>query len=240
LASSQLLLEDLERANLFVVSLDDERHWYRYHHLFAEVLRQRLTNGTPAAAIASLHRRASVWHARQGLIAEAVQHGLTAADGVWVADLIEQHGLRVIVGGQIHTVLRWLSALPDALIRARPMLCTIHALALLFTNEWGAAEARLQDAERGIVAATPADQSQLIQGRAAAIRANIARYTGDLAGCVAYGHAVLRLLPESETIARTIANLHVARTFRVSGDVRGEAERRARRQRGDYTVRGYG
>lgn len=228
LAASQLLLEDLERANLFVVPLDDERQWYRYHHLFAEVLRQRLTNGTPADAIARLHRRASVWYARQGLVAEAVQHGLTAADGAWVADLIEQHGLRIIVGGQIHTVLRWLSTLPDALIRARPMLCTIHALALLFTNELGAAEARLQDAERGIVADIPADQIQLIQGRAAAIRANMARYTGDLTGCVAYGHAVLRLLPETETIARTIANLHVARAFRVSGDVRDAAERRAR------------
>jgi len=226
-ADSQFLLEHLERANLFVVPLDDERQWYRYHHLFAQVLRQRLTKSTPADVIASLHRRAGVWHARQGLIAEAVQHGLMAADGAWVADLLEQHGLRIIVGGQIHTVLRWLGALPDALVRARPMLCTVHALALLFTNELGAAEARLQDAEHGIMSDTPADQIQLIQGRAAAIRANIARYTGDLAGCVAYGHAVLRLLPESETIARTIANLHVARTFRVSGDVRDAAERRA-------------
>jgi hypothetical protein len=63
-----------------------------------------------------------------------VQHGLAAADGEWVTDLVEQHGLRIIVGGQVHTVLNWLSALPDTLIRARPMLCTIHALALLFTN----------------------------------------------------------------------------------------------------------
>jgi LuxR family transcriptional regulator, maltose regulon positive regulatory protein len=144
-----------------------------------------------------------------------------------VADLIEQHGLRIIVGGQVQTVLGWLSALPDTLILAHPMLCTIHALALLFTNELTAAEARIQDAERSIQPDTPATEIQLIQGRAAAIRANIARYTGDLTGCVAYGHAVLRLLPETETIARTIAMLHVARAFRVSGDVRGDAERRA-------------
>ena len=104
-------------------------------------------------------------------------------------DLIEQHGLRIIVGGQVHTVLGWLSALPDALIRARPLLCIFHALALLFTNELAAAEARLQDAERCIRPDTPAAEVQLIQGRAAAIRANIARYTGDLAGCVAYGTA---------------------------------------------------
>ena len=225
--TSQLLLEDLERANLFVVPLDDERHWYRYHHLFAEVLRQRLTNGTPAAAIASLHRRASVWYARQGLVAEAVQHALTAADSERVADLIEQHGLRIIVGGQVHTVLRWLSALSDLLIRTRPMLCIIHALALLFTNQMTAAEARVQDAEHCIQPDTPTAQVHLIQGRAAAIRANIARYTGDLAGGVAYAQEVLRLLPETETIARTIALLHVARAFRVSGDVTEAAEQRA-------------
>lgn len=225
--SSQLLLEDLERANLFVVPLDDERHWYRYHHLFAEVLRQRLTTGTTVDAVASLHRRASVWYEQQGLVAEAVQHALTAADGERVAQLIEQHGLRIIVGGQVYTVLRWLSALADALIRTRPMLCIIHALALLFTNQLAAAEVRVQDAERCIQPDTMPDQVHLIQGRAAAIRANIARYTGDLAGCVAYGQQVLRMLPESETIARTIARLHLVRAFRVSGDVTEEMERRA-------------
>ena len=74
------MLDELERANLFVVPLDDERQWYRYHHLFAEVLRHRLTSGVSAETVASLHRRASVWYERQGLVAEAVQHALTAAD----------------------------------------------------------------------------------------------------------------------------------------------------------------
>jgi LuxR family maltose regulon positive regulatory protein len=161
-------------------------------------------------------------------VAEAVQHALTAADGERVSTLIEQHGLRIIVGGQVYTVLRWLNALSDSQIRARPMLCIIHALALLFTNQSAAAEARVQDAERCIQPDTPTDQVHLIQGRAAAIRANIARYTGDLAGCVAYGQQVLRLLPETETIARTIALLHVARAFRVSGAVTEEVAQRAR------------
>jgi LuxR family maltose regulon positive regulatory protein len=225
--SSQLLLEELERVNLFVVPLDDERHWYRYHQLFAEVLRQRLTNGTSAESVAGLHRRASLWYEGQGLIAEAVQHALMAVDDERVAHLIEEHGLRIIVGGQVHTLLRWIGALADPLIRARPMLCIIHALALLFTNQVAAAEARLLDAERYIQHDTPTAQILLIQGRAAAIRANIARYTGDLAGCVAYAQQVLRLLPESETIARTIAVLHVARIFRVSGAVTEETEQRA-------------
>ncbi len=224
---SQIILGQLERDNLFVVPLDDDRRWYRYHHLFADVLRHRLTSGVSGETVASLHRRASVWYERQGLVAEAVQHALTAADDARVVDLIAQHGLRIIVGGQVQAVLRWLSVLPDALVRAKPLLCTIHALALLFTNQLGAAEARIQDAERWLQPDTPADQAQLIKGRAAAIRANIARYTGDLASCVAFAEQVLRLLPETETIARTIAPLHVARAFRVSGDVREAAERRA-------------
>src|SRR5262249_49176709 len=152
---SQIVLADLERANLFVVPLDDERMWYRYHHLFADLLRHRLTSGVPAETVAGLHRRASIWYERQGLVAEAVQHALTAADEARVADLIEQHGVRIIVGGQVQTVLGWLSALPDMLIRARPMLCIVHALALLFTNQLAAAEARIQDAERTIQPDTP-------------------------------------------------------------------------------------
>jgi len=224
---SQLMLEQLERANLFVVPLDDERQWYRYHHLFADVLRHRLSRGVSAETVAALHGRASVWYERAGLVAEAVQHAQAAADEARVVELIEQHGLRIIVGGQVQTVLGWLSFLPDALVRARPLLCTVYALALLFTNESAAAEARLQDAERWILPGTPADQARLIQGRAAAIRANIARYTGDLAGCVALAQQVLELLPEGETIARTIASLHMARAYRVSGDVRDDAERRA-------------
>ena len=226
-SSSQRILEQLERENLFVVPLDDARHWYRYHHLFADVLRHRLTSNVAAETMADLHRRASSWYERQGLVGEAVQHGLLAADSTRVADLLERHGLHIIVGGQVHTALHWLNGLPDTLVRARPLLCTIHSLALLFTNDLTAAEARLQDAERWIQPDTSAEQITLIEGRAAAIRANIARYTGDIAGCVAYGHEVLRLLPESETIARTIATLHVARAFRVNGDVRPAAERRA-------------
>jgi LuxR family maltose regulon positive regulatory protein len=224
---SSLILQELERANLFVVPLDDERRWYRYHHLFADVLRHRLAGAVSSETVAGLHRRASLWHERQGLVAEAVQHAQRADDGAGVAALIERHGLQIIVGGQVQAALSWLSALPDALVRARPLLCTVHALALLFTNQPAAAEARLQEAEGWILSDTPADQVQLIQGRAAAIRANIARYTGDLAGCVALAQRVLELLPESETIARTIAALHLARAFRVSGDVRDDAERRA-------------
>jgi LuxR family maltose regulon positive regulatory protein len=225
--ASQRMLEELEQANLFVVPLDEDRHWYRYHHLFADVLRQQLTRSVGSTALAALHERASVWYEAQGLVAEAVQHALLLPDGARAAHLLERYGLGVIVGGQVQTALSWLSRLPEDLLRTHPRLCIYHALALLFTNALAAAEARLQDAEHCMRLDTPPAEVQNIQGYAAAIRANIALYTGDLAGCVAYGERVLALLPETEVIARTTAHLHVARAFRVTGEVTSAAEKRA-------------
>jgi LuxR family maltose regulon positive regulatory protein len=225
--SGQSILLELERANLFVMPLDEDRRWYRYHHLFADVLRQRLTHSATAAAVASLHGRASVWYEREGLVEEAVRHALAAADWPRAARLIERFGLRMIGGGQVLLVLGWLNRLPDARLRAHPLLCIYHALALLFTNELAAAEARLRDAEGSIGPHTPPAEASITRGYAAAIRANIALYTGDIAGCVAHGERVLALLQETEVIARTTARLHVARAFRVTGDVTDTAERRA-------------
>ncbi len=227
-ADVQQQLEALERANLFVVPLDTERHWYRYHHLFADVLRQRLTRVATSAEIATLHERASVWYEANGLVAEAVQHALRMPDGVRAAQLIERHGLRVIVGGQIQTVLSWLGRLPEAVRLARPFLGIPHALALLFTGDLDGAETRLKEAEGSIGPNDPPAAVRLMQGYAAGIRANIATYAGDIATCVAYGEQVLALLPETEVIARTTARLHVARRYRVTGEVTLAAEREAR------------
>ncbi len=225
--SGQQQLEALERAQLFVVPLDADRHWYRYHHLFADVLRQRLTRTATSADIAALHARASAWYEVNGLVAEAVQHALHLPDGVRAAQLIERHGLKVIVGGQTQTALAWLNGLPEGLRRTRPYLGILHALALLFTNELEGAEARLKDTEACIGPDTSPADARFIQGNIAAIRANMATYTGDMAACAAYGEQVLALLPESEVIARTTARTHVARRHRVTGEVTPAAEREA-------------
>ena len=225
--SSQSMLEELERANLFVVPLDEERDWYRYHQLFADVLRLRLARSATGSTISALHERASRWYEEEGLIPEAMQHAFDMADSTRAVRLMEQNGLGFIVGGQVQTALGWLGRLPETVLRTRPLLCIYHALALLFTNDLAAAEARLRNAEECIGPETSPAEVQNIQGYSAAIRANIALYMGDLAGCVAQGEQVLRLLPETEVIARTTAQLHVARAFRVTGDVRVASERRA-------------
>src|SRR6266498_1454735 len=121
-ASSQLLLEQLERANLFLIPLDDERQWYRYHHLFSEVLRKRLTHGGHGDFTAALHRRASTWYEQQGLIAEAVQHALAAGATDQAARLVEQASLTMMQRSELQTLQRWIEALPTDLVRARPWL----------------------------------------------------------------------------------------------------------------------
>ncbi len=91
-AYSQLVLDEIERRNLFLIRFDDQGHWYRYHHLFIDVLRMRLMGGVAATEIRVLHQRASAWYQQQGLIAEAVQHVLASQDWDAAAGLIEQHG----------------------------------------------------------------------------------------------------------------------------------------------------
>jgi LuxR family maltose regulon positive regulatory protein len=222
----QTTLERLEHANLFVIPLDDERRWYRYHHLFADVLRQRLSQ-TQADLAPELHRRASAWFEEEVLIAEAIRHALAAQDWERAIRLIESGGMAVVLSQQVRTMLGWIDGLPEELVRERPVLCTIHALALVFLNRLEDAEARLQDAERCISGDSTTDEDRAILGRAAVLRGGIARYSGDLERCVAMARRALELLPETEatTNERSAARINVAFEYQVSGDVTPTNER---------------
>jgi LuxR family maltose regulon positive regulatory protein len=138
-AYSQLLLEQLERNNLFIIPLDDERCWFRYHPLFVEALRHRLHHGATPQEVTALHLRASRWFERQGLAPEAVQHALAAEDWDRAIDLIGQHGLLVAVGGDVDMAGSWLAALPAHLVDAHPLLS-------LLRNERQATRAQPEDA----------------------------------------------------------------------------------------------
>jgi len=141
------MLERLERGNLFVVPLDDERRWYRYHHLFADVLRAHVLEEQPDR-LPALHRRASEWYEENGSRSDAIRHALRAQDFGWAADLIERAGPLVEESSQTATWFNWARALPDEQIRARPVLGVWYAYALLGRGEIEAAETRLTDAER--------------------------------------------------------------------------------------------
>ena len=215
---SQVMLEALERANLFVVALDDERGWYRYHHLFAEVLRRHLQQIEPML-LPVLHHRASAWYEQHELLAEAVQHALATPDVELAARLIEPIALPVAIHGQISTVLGWLNALPDALVRAHPFLCVYYALLLIFTSQFEAAEELLQEAERGIQEGMPAEQERTLLGWVLGNRAAIAGISGDVAHAVSLARQALALLPEAEVIPRSGAILVASRAYELSGDV---------------------
>jgi LuxR family transcriptional regulator, maltose regulon positive regulatory protein len=211
-------LEHLERANLFLISLDDEKNWYRYHHLFADVLRSRLQQTQPRL-VPELHRRASIWYERHEMLSEAVQHALAASNFERAADLIEQSYHTIAVRGQVRMVLSWLNRLPDQLVRTRPLLCIYQADMLMHTMQLEAAEARLQDAERCLKADMSEDQMRTILGLVAALRAILVRFHGDFDSCVDLAYQALKILPETVNFGRASAMVSAAHAFLMNGDV---------------------
>lgn len=216
-AEGAVLLETLERSNLFVVPLDDKREWYRYHHLFADVLQARLMQEQPAQ-LATLHQRASVWYAANGAPADAVRHALAAEDWERAATLIEGAWAAMDRARQSARWLRWAQALPEELFASRPVLSVGYAWALLDRGELTATERYLQSAERWLD--SPAQQSsqpgeygtemivvddaefRLLPATIANARAYRAQALGDLAGAVGYARRALELLPEEEQVRR--------------------------------------
>jgi LuxR family maltose regulon positive regulatory protein len=215
---SQAMLEALDRANLFVVALDEERGWYRYHQLFAEVLKSRLQQAE-ASVVAELHQRASAWYEQHQMQALAIEHALAAPDLERATRLIEEHGMSFALRGQVHTMLGWLTALPEAVVRSHALLSLYSAVMLLFTNQVEAAETRLQEIEQGLQGTRPTDQQRVIRGQIALIRANLLRSCGDLPRGLALARQALSLLPETEERFRLPALVGVASSYLESGDV---------------------
>jgi LuxR family transcriptional regulator, maltose regulon positive regulatory protein len=220
---SQSLLELVERTNLFLVSLDDERQWYRYHHLFAEVLRARLKQLQPIA-IPELHSRASRWYEQYKLFDEAVTHALAIPDIERAALLIEQYAQFTNFPSQFQILLGWLNRLPDALVRTHPSLSIMHAIVLMLTHQLEKSSARLQDAERCLEMEMPAEQRRTIVGQLAAFRSQLARLLGDYERCVPLAQQALELLPETKEMSLTLmlrasALGTAANAYLVDGDM---------------------
>jgi LuxR family maltose regulon positive regulatory protein len=147
------MLEALDRGNLFLVPLDDRRRWYRYHHLFADVLAARLLDEQPGQ-VPGLHRRASQWHEHNGDLPEAIGHALAAGDFGRAAGLVELAILAMRRTRQDARLRGWLEVLPDDVVQVRPVLSVYYAGALLIGGELEGVERRLRDAERWLEPAT--------------------------------------------------------------------------------------
>jgi LuxR family maltose regulon positive regulatory protein len=153
----QAILEHLEQANLFLVPLDDDRQWYRYHHLFADLLRARLDQLYPGFA-RQYHASAAAWFEREGVMVEAVNHTLAAGEHDRAAWLVEENTTRLLAQGELNSLMGWIEALPAALRQSRPWLCIHQAYALAFAGRMGEVPPLLDQAEAILRAAAAREQ----------------------------------------------------------------------------------
>ncbi|HCM27181.1 MAG TPA: helix-turn-helix transcriptional regulator [Treponema sp.] len=218
------MLEALERGNLFVVPLDDKRRWYRYHQLFADVLKSRLMEAQ-RDTVSLLHRRASGWYEKNGLPSEAIAHALAAEDFERAAGLIELAWPAMEGSPQASMWLGWVKALSDELVRERPVLSVWHAYAFLACADLEAAESRLKDAEGWLanpsakMVVTDEREFRSLPGTIAVARAYIAQAVGDLSGTVTYTRRALELLPEEDHFRREQATGLLGLSCWASGDL---------------------
>jgi LuxR family maltose regulon positive regulatory protein len=191
----QAVLEHLEANNLFVVALDDRREWYRYHRLFADLLRRRLLQAEPGQ-MPELHRRASRWLQRNGLEAEAVQHALAASDPALAAEQIEAAGSALLLRGEALTLQRWLEQLPEETILSRPHLDLIRAAMLILSGSPAqVVQAHLQRLSR----------QDVLAAELAALRSVLAIAQVDLEQAKSFSRQALAGLPEGSLFFRNTA-----------------------------------
>jgi LuxR family maltose regulon positive regulatory protein len=223
---SALILEQLERANLFLIPLDSQATWYRYHMLFAEAMQHLAQQRLGAEERHALASRASLWYAEQGLLAEAVEMALAAAEFERAADLIAQLIEPRLVNNEYGTLRRWLSQLPEAVLHTHPALCFTYALAIQFTSDRRAPETMtlmqppLRLAEEQWQA--QGDQRQL--GAVQALRAMAAWWQGDLALTFHSAQAALASLPADEVQWRSISLLFSASEQLLAGQLNAAHE----------------
>jgi len=217
-ASGQKTLEHLEHANLFIVPLDNERRWYRYHHLFGDLLRQRLGHSLSPKEIAELHLRASEWYEKNAQLFEAFQHA-TAADDVERAErLIESQKMGLHFRSVAMPVLTWLTSLPAAVLDAHPRLWVRSATVALMAGQTTGVEERLQSAEKALQNIEPDAQTRDLIGQIACARATVALTRYDPETMIIQARRALEYLPPDNLSFLFTANWALASAYLFQGD----------------------
>ena len=233
-ADGQEMLEMLERGNVFVVPLDDERRWYRYHHLFADALRARLAR-RDAGRVRALHAAAARWLAENGLLSDAVRHAIASGEHEYTADLVELTLADMRRRRQDRTLRDWLAALPDDVVRRRPLLAMFTGWSRLSAGDFDGVNEWLDVAEAGLVAAPPlsaAATGSLAQAASdreaelrslpamvAIYRASVAQARGDVAGTVERARRALSLAGPDDHFTRGAANGFLGLAAWAAGDL---------------------
>jgi LuxR family maltose regulon positive regulatory protein len=206
--SSQMILEELEHKNLFIVPLDDQRQWYRYHRLFSDLLKQRLAQFHPEI-ITDLHQRASQWYENEAVPGLAIEHAFWAGDTERAAEMIEHFAEATFMQSQVATYLNWLDQLSENEIRSRPVLNAYYAWALL----WNGAPFELIKAQ-----ISQSDQQQEHSVKSFPLQAFLAIYNGEVDRAETLSRKALAQLPEEDRLLRSLANFILASTYLARGD----------------------
>lgn len=217
-SQSQHILRYLENENLFLVSLDEERRWYRYHQLFADLLHARLLNEGPGLR-KSLHHRAADWFERHELPAEAIEQALEAGDQERAARLVERNTIALLERGELHPLMRWVNMLPADLARSRPWLYLYQAWALAFGGRLAETEPLLREVENHRDAANDA----AMMGNIAAIRAFSFFLAGDVARSLEEANRAMVGLPEGSLWTQSVLQWIFGYSSRLSGNLRRSA-----------------
>jgi LuxR family transcriptional regulator, maltose regulon positive regulatory protein len=222
--SSQEMLERLERSNLFIVPLDNERRWYRYHHLFADLLKQRLQQRPPEGAadgresVAELHSRASQWYEDNGLEIEAFHHAAAAKNVERAARLLEGEAVPLHFRGRGAAELNWLASMPPAVLDAKPTLWWRYASLLLVRGQTTGVEEKLQAAESALQGIEPDDKTPHLVGQIAAARAVLALYRYEVEATLAQSLRALELLSPNNLALLATAKWTLGSAYQRQGD----------------------
>ncbi len=218
-AGSQAMLAGIERAGLFLVPLDEVRGWWRYHHLFADLLRARLEAEQPDR-VRALHRAAAAWCDEHDLADDAVRHALAAGDGAWAARLVERHVEMLLGRGEGATLRRWLSALPADSVRDRPRLYLTQAYGAAMGFQLDALEALIDAADRAFAVSgdepyeAPGERGASVLANVPAaialLRAVLARLRGDADLAAGYNQQALAHLGEDDWLIRSFVRWNQA------------------------------
>jgi LuxR family maltose regulon positive regulatory protein len=217
-------LETLQRGNFFLIPLDDKRHWYRYHHLFADVLHMHLMTEQPDQ-VPDLHRRASEWYEQNDSPADAICHAYAAKDFSRIAGLAETTWQTMYESFQSVAWLGWVKHLPDELIRSRPVLCTQIAWGLMNAHEVDASESRLRDVELCLegpsdgMVIVDKEQFRSLRARIAFARAYNAQTQRDFLSAIKYVELVFKLISEEDQFLRAQTTAILGATYLITGDL---------------------
>jgi LuxR family transcriptional regulator, maltose regulon positive regulatory protein len=215
---SQQRLEMLENANMFLLPLDERRQWYRYHHLFADLLQVRLHESQPLL-VTALHQRAAQWYEDNDMITDAITHNLATGDFETAARLVEEIATSLVIRGELNTLTNWSEQIPKEIIHARPSLCVNLAWTFIFAGKISEAEQLLEQAESKIYQYALSDELKDVLGGITAQRAFIADMRGDTDRAAELARKADMLLSRTSLLNRSVLPYIFARAYRLNGDM---------------------